>query len=103
MSKRTRRIPPACCARAASDHTAAALPSVTTNSRRRMWIAMRPSPGGHAIGGDIITPGRAALRHFIPNYVGTGVIRVIPLALACPLDPQMRTLACCTMSTRPKQ
>ena len=37
-----------CCARAASGHVAAALPSVTINSRRRMWIAMRPSQGGHA-------------------------------------------------------
>ena len=31
-----------CCARAASGHAAAAPPSVKTNSRRRMWIAMRP-------------------------------------------------------------
>src|SRR5262245_9411929 len=33
------------CARAASGH-AAAPPSVTINSRRRIWIAMRPSRGG---------------------------------------------------------
>jgi hypothetical protein len=32
-----------CCARAASGHVAAAPPSENTNSRRRMWIAMRPS------------------------------------------------------------
>jgi hypothetical protein len=31
-----------CCARAASGHAAAAPPSVNMNSRRRMWIAMRP-------------------------------------------------------------
>jgi uncharacterized protein YchJ len=31
---------PGCCARAASGHAAAALPSVTMKSRRRMWIAM---------------------------------------------------------------
>ena len=34
----------ACCARAASGHAAAAPPSVNMNSRRRMWIAMRPLP-----------------------------------------------------------
>jgi hypothetical protein len=33
------------CARAASGHAAAALQSVTMNSRRPMWIAMRPSRG----------------------------------------------------------
>jgi hypothetical protein len=35
---------PSCCARAASGHAAAAPPSVNMNSRRRMWIAMRPLP-----------------------------------------------------------
>src|SRR5262245_10449413 len=34
----------ACCERAASGHAAAAPPSVNMNSRRRMWIAMRPLP-----------------------------------------------------------
>ena len=37
-----------CCARDATGH-AAAPPSGTINSRRRMWIAMRPSHGGHAM------------------------------------------------------
>ena len=32
-----------CCARAASGHATATPPSVNMNSRRRMWIAMRPS------------------------------------------------------------
>ena len=43
---RRRRV--RCCERAASGHAAAAPPSVTTNSRRPMWIAMRLSHGGHA-------------------------------------------------------
>src|SRR5262245_54464472 len=34
-----------CCPRAASGHTAAALPSVTTNSRRWMWVAIDPPVG----------------------------------------------------------
>ena len=37
-----------CCARAASGHAATAPPSAAINSRRPMWIAMRPSRAGHA-------------------------------------------------------
>src|SRR5262249_11402231 len=37
----------ACCARAASGHAAAVPPSVTTNSRRRIWIAMWASRERH--------------------------------------------------------
>ena len=48
---------PVCCARVASGHAAAALPSVAMNSRRRIWIAMCPSYGGqdHATEEDDIT------------------------------------------------
>ena len=48
MSCRGTRSPASlgCCARAASGHAAAAPPSVNMNSRRRMWIAMRPSRRG---------------------------------------------------------
>ena len=34
-----------CCARAASGQAVTAPPSVRMNSRRRMWVAMRPSRG----------------------------------------------------------
>src|SRR6516162_7837592 len=63
---------PDCCPRAASGHAAAVPPSAAINSRRRIWIAMRPSHGGHATGEDGITPGLAALRDFKPVYVGSG-------------------------------
>src|SRR5229473_3239742 len=43
----TRRMRPPCCARTATGH-AATPASVLMNSRRRIWIAMRPSHGGHA-------------------------------------------------------
>src|SRR5262245_63844261 len=44
-----------CCPRAASGHTAA-LPSVTTNSRRWMWVAIDPPVGACLCnGGDDIT------------------------------------------------
>jgi hypothetical protein len=36
-----------CCARAPSGHADAVLPSKVINSRRPMWIAMRPSRRGH--------------------------------------------------------
>src|SRR6516164_7739845 len=37
-----------CCAGAARGHATTEPPSVDKNCRRRMWIAMRPSGGGHA-------------------------------------------------------
>src|SRR5262249_14465628 len=49
------------CARAASGH-AAAPPSVTINSRRRIWIAMRPSRGG-----SCPCNGRGRYHVFIPR------------------------------------
>jgi hypothetical protein len=44
ISTPMRRTRSGCCARAASGHAAAAPHSVNMNSRRRMWIAMRPLP-----------------------------------------------------------
>src|SRR6516225_7164355 len=79
-----------CCARAASGHVAAP-PSAAINSRRRIWIAMRPSHGGHATGGDDITPGLAALRDFKPVYVGSGVITGVPLPPPIVRFLQLRT------------
>ena len=52
MSKPMRRMRSACCARAANDH-AAILLNESMNSRRWIWIAMRPSRRGHATEGTI--------------------------------------------------
>src|SRR5262245_21454356 len=41
-----RGILPVCCPRAASGHATTAPPSVAKNSRRSMWLAMRPSGWG---------------------------------------------------------
>jgi hypothetical protein len=55
----------ACCARAASGHAAAALPSATSNSRRPMVTVMRPSrarcvkrriPRGRPAGRTLLSP-----------------------------------------------
>ncbi len=67
MSTPIRRIRSGGCARTASGH-AAALPSVTMNWRRRIWIAMRPSRGVMQRRRDDITPRRAAPRDFKPAY-----------------------------------
>src|SRR6187401_3278966 len=58
------------------------------NSRGRMWIAMRPSPGS-CNGGNDTTPERAALRDFKPAYVGSGSKSVVG---RCPRD--VRIAAC---------
>src|SRR5438874_13202847 len=52
MSRPMRRMRSACCARAANGH-AAILLNESMNSRRWIWIAMRPSRRGHATEGTI--------------------------------------------------
>jgi hypothetical protein len=93
-----RRMRSACCARAANGHAAILLNEIM-NSRRWIWIAMRPSRRGHATEGQYHTWTCCAAGFQSGLMTAWGQFRqigTVPRLTGCPLrspKADMRTLA----------